>query len=856
MKAEYATIMRGRRKACRAAWLLAGVLAVMLLPWPAKAVKQTPPLTMSAAFANPKPELGRNETLRITLTTTRAYSNLTVVVTLPAEIALISGSSVWQGALQPGAPQELVLTVMLNTAGRYAIYVDAAFDPAESEFSGSRISLNVIAEAGGVAASLEPFSLMDLKRAKTADDKKRLLSAPGVSAPTPSAPRPPAVLPPLLKPGKEQEQPGKPPKPQSLSRDTISVTVSGTITYQDAAGVAHPIRFAKVKVIDVDVAFDDVIGEGYTAADGTYSIAASGGDVGSGPDIQVRVYCAINNDVVASVGPDASSTYDMYSAEYTDHTSSTLEVSLTTGAPVRGSATDDENARRFSVLDAMLQAAAEAYALHGYSSVLPKIPVIFPVGGDASYYSSSDMTINILRADALDWDVLFHEFGHFLSDKGASSRFDRSPGGKHSGGSTIPLHGKQKGIRLAWSEGWATFFGIELQVEPTQNLLALPAIPNAGDRTYHDTEDQVLTADLETIGNGALGGSGQGYASEYSVMAVLYDLCDAAVDASSDGLSQDYTDVTPQQIWNAVNTGDWDDIGKFYNFLCALASYDISTVLLFSQVFAMNNVGPELLTPSEGQIVSSVISTQFTWQANGDPTAGYAHNRFTLVVGKNNLTTILGTKDDIQDTKYTFSDGEWQAITAQSDESGILQWAVAGYNSLDPRMPSAAGVGKFVSNKQNIKLRAYHIRLTWDNLGADVDLHLSPPSGEDCYYSNRNPDWGVPGDSSDDPSLDRDCIDSCTEENLTLEKVTTPGTYKVWVHYYSDHSQGPSLAFIEVFKNGRSLGYTSRLLNETGDSWDVFSFSISSLGLEEGIVETPDEVTPGVLDLPPKTQEE
>lgn len=845
MKPEYETNINGLSRPRRPAWLIAGLLALLLLPGPAWAIKQTPPLTMTAAFDNAQPALGRDEKLRITLFATRAYSNLAIAVTLPPEIVLISGNPTWQGALPAGTRQELILTVRLQSAGRYSIYVDATFDPAESEFAGSRISLNVIAEeSGAVEASTDPFTLMDIKRAKTADDKKRILGGRGITVPTSGAPQAPPNPPPLLKPSETPEQPAAPPKPQSLSRDTLSVTVSGTMTYKDTAGVAHPIRYAKVQVLDVDVAFDDLMGEGFTAADGTYTIAASGGDVGSAPDIKVRVYCAINNDAVASVGPDASSSYYMDSGEYSDYTSATLTVSLTTGQPVSGSATDDESARRFSVLDCMLQAAAEAYFLRGYN-LMPKIPVIFPVGGGVSYYYNG--TLSILRADALDWDVLYHEYGHFLSAIGASSHFDNSPGGAHSGGSTIPAHGKADGVRLAWSEGWATFFGIAAQIEPTQNLLAFPGVPNSGDRTYHDTEDQTLTSDLETIGNGA---SGQGYASENSVMAVLYDLIDA--DSDKFGNSQDFTDVAPKQIWNAVNTGDWDDIGKFYSVLCALAGYDIPTIIFFSQIFTMNYVAPEPTTPSEGKIVSSVVSPDFTWQAQGDPNAGYQHDQFALVIGKNNFKTIVGYATDIADTKYTFPDAEWQAITAQADESGIFQWVVVGHNSANPRMPAS---GNFASNQQNIKLRAYHIRLTWDNLGADVDLHLSPPSGTDCYYNNRNPDWGVPGDSSDDPSLDRDCISSCTEENLTLEKVTTPGTYKIWVHYFSDHGQGPSIATIEIFKNGRSLGSIYNLMAETGDRWDVLSFSISALSLTDSM-EIHDEVTPALLDLPPKTPEE
>ncbi|MDP2990113.1 MAG: hypothetical protein Q8O57_06055, partial [Kiritimatiellota bacterium] len=234
---------------------------------------------------------------------------------------------------------------------------------------------------------------------------------------------------------------------------------------------------------------------------------------------------------------------------------------------------------------------------------------------------------------------------------------------------------------------------------------------------------------------------------------------------------------------------------------------------------------------------------------------GYAHDRFDLAIGKNNFSEIIGIKENIQDTKHTFTDAEWAAVAAQSDDTGEFQWVVTGYNSLDPRMPTAAGLGKFVSNTQNFKLRAYHIRLTWTTTGADVDLHLTAPGGSDCYYNNRNPDWGVQGDASDNPSLDRDCITSCTEENITLDKVTSPGTYRLWVHYFSDHGLGATTATIEIYQYGRLIGGSSSGLSATGDRWDVFSFSVGS-ALAPAIITDNGLVTKGVTGLPPKPQED
>ena len=88
-----------------------------------------------------------------------------------------------------------------------------------------------------------------------------------------------------------------------------------------------------------------------------------------------------------------------------------------------------------------------------------------------------------------------------------------------------------------------------------------------------------------------------------------------------------------------------------------------------------------------------------------------------------------------------------------------------------------------------------HARLSWSKVGADVDLHLIRPGGSidassDCYFDNRNPDWGMVGIDCDDPTLDVDCIVGCTVENIRLGKLEN-GTYSIKVHYYWDHDLGP-----------------------------------------------------------------
>src|SRR5690554_1096870 len=115
----------------------------------------------------------------------------------------------------------------------------------------------------------------------------------------------------------------------------------------------------------------------------------------------------------------------------------------------------------------------------------------------------------------------------------------------------------------------------------------------------------------------------------------------------------------------------------------------------------------------------------------------------------------------------------------------------------------------------NITVRSetdIHVQLTWESENGipdnDVDLHYLHPNandrwgsganGWDCYFGRKTPDWQVPNGS---PTLDIDDLTSGGPENVShsnLEAVT----YKVGVHYWSDHGNGPVYATVEIRNSG------------------------------------------------------
>lgn len=131
--------------------------------------------------------------------------------------------------------------------------------------------------------------------------------------------------------------------------------------------------------------------------------------------------------------------------------------------------------------------------------------------------------------------------------------------------------------------------------------------------------------------------------------------------------------------------------------------------------------------------------------------------------------------------------------------------------------------------KGNFDALGMWTELRWNTDDTDVDFHLLPPgatfpsamwTSTDCFYSNKITSWGG--------YLDVDDVDGYGPEHITVPAVSDTGMYRLYIHYYSDHTAGTTAttAFVSVsVRNGaiRSFGPFA-LLNDAsrgGDIWEV-----------------------------------
>ncbi len=130
-----------------------------------------------------------------------------------------------------------------------------------------------------------------------------------------------------------------------------------------------------------------------------------------------------------------------------------------------------------------------------------------------------------------------------------------------------------------------------------------------------------------------------------------------------------------------------------------------------------------------------------------------------------------------------------------------------------------------------------HVQLVWqtpgdnspdDGNGTDLDLHFMRLPGSwdtepwDCHWKNMTPDWGVVGESEDDPSLDIDDVDDFGPENINLNRPESGRSYGIGVYYYSDAGYGAAYATIRVFIDGLPVFEAlDKELRATGYFWEV-----------------------------------
>lgn len=408
--------------------------------------------------------------------------------------------------------------------------------------------------------------------------------------------------------------------------DPSTLTVQGEIYWTDSSGNTHPAKNVSVKIFHDSTTSvygppsGMVLSTVFTQTDerGFYEYEYPAGTLlpVGGANIKITVY--------ASGGYSEVINYTTNDVNSVTSTNGVLTTQL--GVTVTQNLIISQNTsvgKAFSIHQAMDMTGEYVKSLSG--NELPQISVFFPQNiENTSKYKYNETTdqskIFILNGDAYDWDIIQHEYAHYVQHE-----FDisRSPGGSHWSNKNMAdeTGNKPVAMYLTWGEGWATYLAIASQIESNASSLG---IPNVGDVIYQDTDDIVRYNHIENCTYGSSSSDQTvcklGIENELVVAAVLLDLSDSRNE------SYDHIALTHQSVWNLVTNNNCYTLENLIDVINNDAGRATSVKLYIGDILSEFGVSASLEVPD----VSS-NSPIFSWNRQGGSVT-YKNNKFRLVV--------------------------------------------------------------------------------------------------------------------------------------------------------------------------------------------------------------------------------
>jgi hypothetical protein len=367
-----------------------------------------------------------------------------------------------------------------------------------------------------------------------------------------------------------------------------NATIRGQIRFTDVAGRQHPVRHADIDVVEERNGAETVLASVKSDQQGRYAVSIP---IPAGAAKDIFVLAKASGETVRVVEFDGGDQWSVASA-----TSSGVRAGSLVALDVTASNSGANNLA-FEVYEAINYASRYVGTLAG---ALPRsVTVSFPKPlDDGSFYQNNVLTL--AGTDAHDWDNILHEYGHHLQ-----SVFDlaNSDGGQHSTDENLcRSQGKDRGIRLAWGEGWPTFFGTMLQMELKLGTLG---IPNVGDTRYTDTKPngQALEYDLA---EGQPSPTQIGEGNELAVQRVLWEMYDRRSNA-------DAVTFSAADLWKVAQQAKPRHMSALWQaFMTGKSGKMVSDI---GAVTAAHGLASRPLSPASGETLPRGVDVELQWSA-------------------------------------------------------------------------------------------------------------------------------------------------------------------------------------------------------------------------------------------------
>lgn len=455
----------------------------------------------------------------------------------------------------------------------------------------------------------------------------------------------------------------------SISNASINIyntiTISGTIRWKDCFGVVHPAKNVRVAAIEDDILFfQGELGYTYTNSNGYYSITIPCDELFEYETVDIKMQIRPQGGNIKVVNT-SNVVYKYESAVYKNYSSSTLSYSYTFDVNnFPESEKDIPNA--FKVHQAAEFGATYVEYLDG--ARLDEMKVCYPSSDNSTNFNGRK--INIGYENTNDWDLILHEYAHYVQ-----LEYNITSG--VSGGHPIngcsanyESNGREKGVKIAWVEGWATYFSVSSQIH--MNLSSMN-FPYAGDLNFTNLKENVqdgvqYSYNIETVDSYI---SDIGETNEMNNAAVLFDLADGINTEENDNVSLGF-----QYVWDKITEYQCDTLDKAMDVFHAIKHNDMD--LKFGEILNKNGISSTLVSPAANSILST-SSPLFTWNATGGSDL-YPNNQFNLVIFDNNYNIIYRSAS-LTTTQKSLSQTEW--IDVITSTTNYIYWAVECYQTTE-----------------------------------------------------------------------------------------------------------------------------------------------------------------------------
>ena len=284
-------------------------------------------------------------------------------------------------------------------------------------------------------------------------------------------------------------------------------------------------------------------------------------------------------------------------------------------------------------------------------------------GNSGAYYVRSSSCIYIKARNYgenypkgySDWDVVGHEYGHHV--QACFPAIANNPGGTHyvntnnadsqyELGNYSKYDAKDRGMRLSWAEGWATYFGQMMQQYSVSELTNIHFVNDDWYTASNGVNHSLLTKGYVTP---------FGETDEVAIAQILYQLDDAKKEGN------DVFNYSDKVLWGLINNNEAKSFNDFYS---ALYNFEIGKRDVLSRFLADFKITPFGLecTPS----VSEDVLPSFVWSANNG-SKYFPFDEYYVYITTENLGEVLvGTTTD---KAFTMPLDIWNQIIASDDLS-------------------------------------------------------------------------------------------------------------------------------------------------------------------------------------------